>query len=83
VVGETGLRFYAGLSLVAHDGHEIGTLCVIDRVPRMLTPEQRAALGALGRQAVARGLRRNLTELARALRDRTEGSGPAAARPGS
>jgi adenylate cyclase len=71
VVGEPRIRFYAGLSLVTHDGHGAGTLCVIDRVPRMLTPEQQAALDALGRQAVAElGLRRNLSELARALRER-------------
>jgi anti-sigma regulatory factor (Ser/Thr protein kinase) len=71
VVGEPRIRFYAGLSLVTHDGHAAGTLCVIDRVPRMLTPEQQAALDALGRQAVAHlELRRNLNELAQALRER-------------
>jgi anti-sigma regulatory factor (Ser/Thr protein kinase) len=71
VVGEPRIRFYAGSSLVTLDGHAAGTLCVIDRVPRMLTPEQQAALDALGRLAVAQlGLRRNLSELALALRAR-------------
>ena len=71
VVGEPRIRFYAGSSLVTHDGHAVGTLCVIDRVPRTLTPEQQAVLDALGRQAVAQlALRRNLSELARALRGR-------------
>ena len=71
VVGEPRIRFYAGSSLVTHDGHAAGTLCVIDRVPRMLTPEQQAAVDALGRLAVAQlGLRRNLSELALALRAR-------------
>jgi anti-sigma regulatory factor (Ser/Thr protein kinase) len=71
VVGEPRVRFYAGSSLVTHDGHTAGSLCVIDRVPRTLTPEQQAALNALGRQAVAQlELRRNLSELARALRER-------------
>jgi len=71
VVGEPRIRFYAGSSLVTHDGHAVGTLCVIDRVPRMLTPGQQAALDALGRHAVAQlGLRRTLSELALALRER-------------
>jgi anti-sigma regulatory factor (Ser/Thr protein kinase) len=71
VVGEPRIRFYAGSSLVTHDGHAVGTLCVIDRVPRMLTPGQQAALDALRRHAVAQlGLRRTLSELALALRER-------------
>jgi anti-sigma regulatory factor (Ser/Thr protein kinase) len=71
VVGEPRIRFYAGSSLVTHDGHAVGTLCVIDRVPRMLTPVQQEALDALRRHAVAQlGLRRTLSELALALRER-------------
>jgi serine/threonine-protein kinase RsbW len=53
----------------------LGTLCVIDRVPRSLDAEQRGALEALRRQAVAQlELRRNLLDLERALveRDRAE-----------
>ena len=71
VVGEPRIRFYAGSPLVTRDGHAVGTLCVIDRVPRTLTSQQRAALAALSRQAVAQlELRRNLRELARALQGR-------------
>tara|TARA_R110002073_G_scaffold320759_7_gene496521 strand:+ start:8022 stop:10040 length:2019 start_codon:yes stop_codon:yes gene_type:complete len=49
VVGEPGIRFYAGFPIRSL-GHAIGTLCIIDHVPRTLTERQVRLLGALARQ---------------------------------
>jgi GAF domain-containing protein len=74
IVSEPKIRFYAGTPLMG-DGHALGTLCVIDRVARELSPEQLESLQALGRQVQAQlELRRNLKRLAGSLaaRDRAE-----------
>jgi diguanylate cyclase (GGDEF)-like protein len=40
VVGDPGIRFYAGCPVHAPDGQPIGALCVIDRQPRALSETQ-------------------------------------------
>ena len=50
VTGDFHLRFYAGAPLVSPTGQALGALCVIDRVPRELSPAQRDALEIIGRQ---------------------------------
>jgi PAS domain S-box-containing protein len=51
IVDGKAVAFYAGAPLVSGDGRLLGTMAVLDHVPRQLTPEQRAALLALARQA--------------------------------
>ena len=60
VTGDPFVRFYAGIPLVTPDGHVLGTLCVVDHVPRVLSPAERDALEALSRMAVAQMERHRL-----------------------
>jgi GAF domain-containing protein len=47
VAGKFGLQFYAAAPLRTTDGHRLGTLCIIDREPRMFSPQQADVLQGL------------------------------------
>ncbi len=53
VTKDPHIRFYAGAPLITKHGYALGTLCVIDRVPRLLDHKAEEALRALGRQVMA------------------------------
>jgi len=72
VVSDPHIRFYAGAPLINEDGYALGTLCVVDRAPRELAPDQKEALKALSRLVLAQlEFRRNLLLLKETLTDRT------------
>ena len=54
VTGDPNIRFYAGVPLITSEGFALGSLCVVDRIPRQLTAEQSALLQLLARQVVGR-----------------------------
>jgi diguanylate cyclase (GGDEF)-like protein/PAS domain S-box-containing protein len=92
VINTPHIRFYAGAPIRLGDGARVGTLCVIDRVPRHLAPEQREILQCLARVAARalegrRAIRRNQHAAAEAARaalfgqHASDGSGAATAGP--
>jgi CheY-like chemotaxis protein len=52
LVTEIGIRFYAGIPLIAVEGHAVGTLAAMDRIPHILTAEQIDSLKILARRIV-------------------------------
>ncbi|MEH2455637.1 GAF domain-containing protein [Nostoc sp.] len=64
VTGYPYVRFYAGVPLITPRGDMLGTLCVIDQVPRQLSQKQLEALVALSRLVIDQlELRRHVVEV--------------------
>jgi GAF domain-containing protein len=53
VTGDTHVRFYAGMPIVTADGQAIGAICIYDRQPRLLRPDQSEGLRSLAEWASA------------------------------
>ena len=51
VLGDDSIRFYAGAPVVLDGTLAVGTVCVVDHVPRELTSSQRRGLRSLARHA--------------------------------
>lgn len=67
------MLFYAGMPLKAYNGVALGTLCVLDTKPRILSEEQKTALKALARQVESQfELKRHNLKLEKATTDLKE-----------
>ena len=68
VTGAENIIFYAGVPIKNLDGLPLGTICVIDHKPKILTEEQKVALQALADQTMKLlELRLNKIELEKTL----------------
>jgi len=69
VKGEFGIRFYASAPLIDPDGHRLGSLCIFDHQPKILTADQRDALQTLASEVMSHlAIRKQKKELEFRLR---------------
>jgi K+-sensing histidine kinase KdpD len=54
VNGEPGLRYYFGIPLQTSAGHDLGTLCVLDKKEKEITPEKKQMLHIIAHEIVNR-----------------------------
>lgn len=68
VTGPPRIRFYAGAPLETPNGHKLGTLCVIDRVPHHMSDDEKTLLRDLADLVVEEIMRRGDSAIDRSTR---------------
>jgi PAS domain S-box-containing protein len=65
-----GFRFFAGMPLVSPEGHALGTVCVLDKRPRVLSAMQMDGLRAIARHVMSLLELRRVSQAESAARQR-------------